>query len=198
MHWEDLRNLYGAKVFISISGAKRATAQIELEERVSELPPIISNEVSSSEKAKIECDSAKITVAESEERHRWPAANSASLVQESEINRRLKSGFKSGVTKGNAPKTDVFYLQGSGASDSSGLTHTQEGVVGLKACKSHGFFNACMQCLASIVPLKRHYITARFLEYNEIETQLNSFVFCNALRDFYKAYWYGQSLTCQG
>ena len=46
-----------------------------------------------------------------------------------------------------------------------------------------------MQCLVSIPQLKRFYMTESFLNYNEIETELNSFVFSNALKDFFKSYW---------
>ena len=62
-------------------------------------------------------------------------------------------------------------------------------------CESKDFFNSCLQCLASIPQLKRFYMTESFLSYNEIETELNSFVFSNALKDFYKGYWYLLSLT---
>ena len=87
-------------------------------------------------KAKQECDPGRLTVAESEEIlaqqrreqevNRWPLGHIeeiSSSIQESEINRRLKSGFKSGLTKvlAHPPQTEVFYMHGSKSSETSSI-----------------------------------------------------------------------------
>ena len=137
MYWEDLRNLYGARVFISIPSSLKVGSQSLEESNVSD--PVHLSEVNQaiSLKAKPECDPGKLTVAESEEilaqqrreqqaAGMWPQETPVELsssLQESEINRRLKSGFKSRATKAlaNPPQTEVFYMQPSKSSESSSI-----------------------------------------------------------------------------